>query len=75
MIDSKWGDQLIVTPPDLADYKEDELHYGPSGQPCDLSELQCYGCPGDGGRVVYFSDDFPDGVPAEEWGAAMEEIS
>lgn len=39
----EYGHHIVVGPTDLADYPEDDRHYGPSGQVIDLDHLMIHG--------------------------------
>jgi len=41
--DERYGHLICVAEEDMADYPEDERHYGPSGQVLDLDHLMIYG--------------------------------
>ena len=63
--DEKHGHHIVVSDEDLADYPEDERHYGPSGQVLDLDHMLIHGEEGSKQPFPcrYFGDRLPeDGI-------------
>jgi len=58
----QFGHHIIVDDADLADYPEDERHYGPSGQVIDTDWLSIHGCEGCPipFKCRYHGDGLPD---------------
>lgn len=59
----QWGHHIVVEDADLADYPEDERHYGPSGQVLDLDHLAIHGC--EGCAVPFPCRYHGDGLPSD----------
>lgn len=67
----KYGHLIVVPPEDLADYPEEDRHYGPSGEVLDLDHLMVHGqegadCPW---PCRYFGDGLPEAgmSPGDYW--------
>jgi hypothetical protein len=71
-----YGHHIVVDDADLADYPEDERHYGPSGQVLDLDHLMIHGkersdCPF---PCLYHGDGLPaEGIKPTEF--CWEEVA
>ncbi|MCZ2342629.1 MAG: hypothetical protein LC104_12685 [Bacteroidales bacterium] len=59
----KYGHHIVVDEADLADYPEDERHYGPSGQVIDTDWLSVHGC--EGCAVPFTCRYHGEGLPEE----------
>lgn len=59
----KYGHQIVVDEADLADYPEDDRHYGPSGQVLDLDHLMIHGQ--EGSDCPFPCRYHGDGLPPE----------
>ncbi len=80
LADGKYGHLITVPDEELADYPEEDRHFGPSGQVLDLDHLMVHGQEGTDRPFPcrYFGDGLPDeGIePKEiwdfEWGEEAE---
>lgn len=61
--ESDYAHHIVVADADLADYPEDERHYGPSGQVLDLDHLMIHGA--EGAKVPFPCRYYGDGLPED----------